>query len=74
MQALGYARRCDAPESEDTVPARREPAFIAWPIPPAALAALADLGMSDRQIADYFSVEPQAVAAVRATGAAGTRP
>ena len=38
---------------------------IMWPIQPAALAALIDLGLSEGQIAAYFSVEPAAVRALR---------
>lgn len=36
-----------------------------WPIDPASLAALIDLGMSDGQIAAYFSIEPRQVSALR---------
>ena len=68
MQSLGYALRCDAREAEETEPAGRQPPFAVWPISHSAVAALADLGMSDRQIAEYFSVEPQEVAELRAAG------
>lgn len=36
-----------------------------WPVAPLALAALVDLGMSDRCIARYFVQTPGAVAALR---------
>ena len=38
---------------------------VMWPIEPAALAALIDLGLSEGQIAAYFSVELAAVRALR---------
>ena len=46
----------------------REPLFVeaaCWPIEPAALAALIDIGMSDRQIAEYFGVHVADVEALR---------
>jgi hypothetical protein len=39
--------------------------YNAWPIRAGALASLADLGLSDNQIARYFGVEPQKVSALR---------
>jgi hypothetical protein len=38
----------------------------AWPIGRAALAALTDMGMTEENIARYFSVSPSGVAAIRA--------
>lgn len=37
----------------------------AWPIGPAAMAALTDMGLSEDQIAQYFGVETLAVRALR---------
>ncbi|MGQ0675203.1 MAG: hypothetical protein ACT4N4_03835 [Rhodospirillales bacterium] len=37
----------------------------AWPVGPAALAALIDMGLSKAQIAQYFGVETLAVRALR---------
>lgn len=34
---------------------------VTWPIPPAALAALTDMGMSDETIGRYFGVDPSQV-------------
>jgi hypothetical protein len=48
---------------------RRRSAFTPpdyhWPVAASALAALADLGMSDEAIARYFAVEREAVRALR---------
>jgi hypothetical protein len=38
---------------------------VTWPIGPAELAALVDMGMPDGQIAAYFSVELAAVRKLR---------
>lgn len=38
-----------------------------WPIEGACLAALKDLGLSDRQVARYFRVDPHEVAVLRAS-------
>jgi hypothetical protein len=38
---------------------------LQWPIDRAGLAALIDLGLSNRQIGDYFSVGPDAVHLLR---------
>ena len=38
---------------------------VAWPISPSALAALTDMGLTEAQIAQYFSVETLAVRALR---------
>lgn len=38
-----------------------------WPIEPAYLAALKDLGMSDTTVAQYFRVEPDQVAQLRSS-------
>jgi len=43
----------------------------AWPAPLAALAALADMGMSDEAIGRYFGVDPDAVRAERDRTKAG---
>lgn len=37
---------------------------VSWPVGPASLAALCDIGMSVEQIARYFSVRPAAVSAL----------
>ncbi len=37
----------------------------AWPISPASLAALTDMGLTEGQIAQYFAVEALAVRALR---------
>jgi hypothetical protein len=37
---------------------------VIWPVEPAALAALIDMGLSDNQIATYFSVDLAEVHAV----------
>ncbi len=38
---------------------------VAWPIGPAAMAALTDMGLTEDQIAQYFGVETLAVRALR---------
>lgn len=38
---------------------------VAWPVSPAALAALVDMGLTEGQIAQYFGVETLAVRALR---------
>ena len=46
-------------QSADRASVRRDPLLVeaaSWPIEPASLAALIGIGMSDRQIAAYFSV------------------
>ncbi len=46
----------------------REPLFVeaaCWPIEPASLAALIGVGLSDRQIAAYFTVSVADVRALR---------
>jgi hypothetical protein len=44
-----------------------KPAPGGWPIARASLAALKDLGLSDRQIASYFRVRQEDVSVLRAT-------
>ncbi|MGK9167670.1 hypothetical protein KXR53_15300 [Inquilinus limosus] len=46
----------------------RQGGFIcgAWPVGRAALAALIDMGMTEENIARYFSISPDSVAAIRA--------
>jgi hypothetical protein len=38
---------------------------VAWPVGPASLAALLDMGLTEAQIAQYFGVEALAVRALR---------
>lgn len=52
----------------DAVAASPDRAFVpgvCWPIRPAALAALVDLGLSDQRIAAYFAVDERDVSALR---------
>ena len=54
--------------SVDRASGQREPLLVeaaSWPIEPASLAALIGIGMSDRQIAAYFSVAVADVGALR---------
>jgi hypothetical protein len=37
---------------------------VSWPLDRGSLVALSDLGLTDDQIADYFSVEPHEVRAM----------
>lgn len=38
---------------------------VKWPVDPASLAALLDLGLDDQTIAGYFRVSPSEVTALR---------
>jgi len=47
-----------------TSPRRRLEAEVHWPIRPAELAALVDIGMTNELIATYFGVAPSLVVAL----------
>jgi hypothetical protein len=56
------------PESRHTLEKALQRSFVegaAWPVGPASLAALTDMGLSESQIAQYFGVEALAVRALR---------
>jgi hypothetical protein len=52
--------------SADTFSLSPRADYSPWPITPGELASLVDLGLSDDQIARYFSVEKGKVSALRA--------
>ena len=55
-------------ESRDVVARSLEIAFTRdseWPLDPGGLAALIDMGFSERRIADYFDVSPDDVQVLR---------
>lgn len=61
-------------QSAERRPAERPAAragLSAWPAPPASLAALADMGMSDEAIGRYFGVDPEVVRTERGREPAG---
>lgn len=59
------------PSDQGARPAGAEPRRQAmWPVPPASLSALVDLGMSDEGIGRYYAVGTQAITALRSQYAA----
>ena len=42
-----------------------EPCTVLGPYPATAVAALADLGLTDQEIANYFRVQPERIAQLR---------
>jgi hypothetical protein len=52
--------------SADTFSLSPRADYSPWPITPGELASLVDLGLSDDQIARYFSIEKGKVSALRA--------
>lgn len=42
-----------------------EPCTVPGPYPATAVAALADLGLTDQEIADYFRVQPERITRLR---------
>lgn len=61
MITLGQHEQTDPPGR----PARTAVAAGTWPIPPSALAALTDMGMSDEAIGRYLGVASETVSSAR---------
>ena len=65
MVTLGQHDKTDPPGRPSSTAA----AGRSWPIPPSALAALTDMGMSDEAIGRYFGIASETVRNARGTAA-----